>query len=152
MFWKKKNNNFFEQYKIAVESTEKNSDRRMKANQFFVSLNTLILGIAFVKLINIKLWIIIWLFWIILSFIWYSIIENYRILNSAKFKVIHKMEQNWLYEFYKEEWEILKNIKYWKLSKVEQKIPYLFWILYLILFLYSIIIIYLLPFLWKLNN
>ena len=53
------------------------------------------------------------------------------------------------FPFYKEERELLKELKYKKLSKIEQYIPFLLLILYLILFIYSILTSYILPYLCK---
>lgn len=126
----------FEQYKIFVSSAEKVSDMRLNSNKFFITINSLI-----VTLFGIFLEKLSWAVWIIpvlgvgLAVLWIKSIKNYSELNSAKFKIINKIEEELPLDPYKKEWDILeKNEKYKTLSNTEKKIPYLFIGAYIVLF------------------
>lgn len=126
----------FEQYKIFISSAEKVSDMRLSSNKFFITINSLI-----VTLFGIFLEKLSWAVWIIpvlgvgLAVLWIKSIKNYSDLNSAKFKIINKIEEELPLDPYKKEWDILeKNEKYKSLSNTEKYIPYLFIGAYIVLF------------------
>lgn len=124
-----------EQYKIFVSSAEKVSDMRLNSNKFFITINSLI-----VTLFGIFLDKLSWAVWIVpvlgvgLAVLWIKSIKNYSELNSAKFEIINKMEEELPLDPYKSEWIILENNKKYKtLSKTEIYIPYLFIGAYIVL-------------------
>ena len=133
---------YFEQYKILVESAEKISDKRMTANNFFLTLNT-----AFISLFGLMLTStiittqilmnIILPLGIVLSFIWLLIILSYKQLNSRKFSLIHKLEKELPIQLFEKEWKELgegKNMKkYMPLSHVELCVQIIFLLFYLVL-------------------
>lgn len=126
----------FEQYKMFVSSAEKISEMRFNSNKFFITINSLI-----VTLFGIFLEKLSWAVWIVpflgigISLLWVKSIKNYSDLNSAKFRVINKIEDDLPLDPYNKEWDILKNNKKYKtLSHTEQYIPCLFIIAYIILF------------------
>lgn len=125
----------FKQYEIFVSSTDKISSNRMDANKFFMTINSFILtaySIFFDKL-TLAIWIIPVL-GIIMSTAWVRTLKSYSMLNSAKFKVINRMEEELPLQPYKDEWDILKNnCEYKTLSKTEQKVPYAFGIVFFVL-------------------
>lgn len=125
----------FKQYEIFVSSTDKISSNRMDANKFFMTINSFILtaySIFFDKL-TLAIWIIPVL-GIIMSIAWVRTLKSYSTLNSAKFEVINRMEEELPLQPYKDEWDILKNdCEYKTLSKTEQKVPYAFGIVFFVL-------------------
>jgi hypothetical protein len=114
-----------EQYKIYITSTEKISDRRQKANEFFLALNSaLVTLLGFVlsksnERILIPTVLLGSLAGIIMCYLWYRILRSYKGLNDGKFKVLHAIEARLPLALYDTEWEMLgrgKNKKiYWPL-------------------------------------
>jgi len=135
-----------EQYKIYVASAEKVSDRRHTGNAFFLAINT-----ALVSLIGFRwpegdkhlapTWVMaIALSGIVLSVAWRLIVGSYRGLNSGKFAVIHAIEERLPLRLFACEWEALgggkDRRKYTPLSHVEQTVPLVFLLLYLMMALW----------------
>ena len=137
---------FFEQYKLAVEMADRISARREGANKIFLTANSIIFAFFATQIIFSEVHIFISVFGILLSFVWASIIKNYRSLNSAKYAVINEMEEMLPWKVYKDEWEKMKkgNDKkvYAKLTVVEKKLPWLFLSFYIFLLIYVIIKLY----------
>lgn len=137
-----------EQYKVYVESIEKISDRRMSANNFILTLHTILISIlsfifqssSFENSTIIKF--VIPIIWIVLSVISWIVIYSYKQLNTGKFKVLYKIEEKLPLSLYKYEWNILwkwKNYKiYFPFSKIEIYIPFILWAIY-ILFIFVLI-------------
>lgn len=136
----------FEQYKLYVETAERVSDRRQSANNFFLTLNSVLLTFTgYLTTLSFAFWHTILAFaGISISILWYLTITSFRNLNSGKFKVIHDMEKNLPIKLFDDEWTHLgrgrNRKKYLKISVVEQGIPIVFFILYLL-----VIIIMLVP-------
>lgn len=134
----------FEQYRIYIESAEKISDRRQKTNEFFLGINTALvalLGFIVTKINPEKISYISLLASIsgaVICYYWYRIILSYKGLNGGKFKVIHLIEEKLPLALYDTEWEILErgeNKKvYWPFTHIELKIPWVFILIYGILF------------------
>lgn len=136
-----------EQYKLYVEMADRVSARRADANRFYVSFLTGLLALlsilvkigslASIQNFMIKIGSI---GGIALCIIWFLNIRSYRQLNSGKFEVIHRMEEKLPFSCYKCEWDVLKNgndvNSYFSLSKIEQLLPLLIALLFLILLLY----------------
>ena len=141
------NKDLLEQYKIYVEMMDRISSRRYKSNSFYISLLS---GItAFIALIyqffpnsdlfisNVSI-IFILILSISLCIIWFIHVGSYRQLNNAKFKIIHKMEKKLPYECYKKEWDKIKKKFYIKLTVLEQVIPIIFIIIFIVLIIFSL--------------
>jgi hypothetical protein len=136
----------FDQYKLYIGSAEKISDRRQRANNYFITINTALIsliGLSFqIKIFENVVWIkfVLALVGIIICFIFWYLIRSYRQLNSGKFMVIHKIEENLPLALYKYEWEILgegkDESKYYPFSHIEILIPLVFGIIYTLLGLY----------------
>lgn len=127
------------QYKLYVEAADRVSARRATANTFFLGTNTAlvtIMGFAIPQLLEQhSLWAILYTVGgIFLNYYWNTIINSYRQLNTAKFQVIHELEQRLPAKLYDYEWELLGNgvnaKKYKQLTKVEQSVPYIFMAIY----------------------
>ena len=132
-----------EQYKIYIGSVEKISDRRQKANEFFLTLNTALatlLGFVIAKTnqnIATGTVSLAGIAGIIMCYLWYRIVRSYKGLNTGKFKVIHAIEARLPLALYDTEWEMLGKGKdkklYWPFSHIELWVPWIFIILYLVL-------------------
>jgi hypothetical protein len=131
----------FDQYKLAVEMADRVSARRMQANTFFLAVNTGLLTV-FASLVKDKvlsgftgaLPIVALL---ALCFVWWRIVQSYRQLNSGKYQVILAIEERLPLAPYAAEWEALGRgndpKRYLPLTHVENWVPRLFGLLYLLL-------------------
>ena len=136
---------FFEQYKLFVKTAEKVSDRRQSSNKYFLTLNSFLLGLTgYLSSIAIQLWHIVIVFTaILICLLWLLILKSFRGLNSGKFKVIHKLEEKLPTKLFRDEWDYLKHGKnsvvYLKLSVIEQGVPIVFMMLYIIIIVLMLI-------------
>jgi len=135
----------FEQYKLYVEMADRVSQRRMSANTFFTTVNTLLFTVAAFIGNKDLLWLIfVGIIGCIISFAWYFTLNSYRQLNSGKFAVINEIEKLLPLSGFSYEWEVLKWGKkknsYWPLSHVEKIIPVIFFFAYIALTVFQIIL------------
>ena len=133
-----------EQYKLCLQMADSISQRRLETNKFFSGLNSLlvsIIGIAFSsKSLSVEVDLMlspVLIIGVIICYIWYRMIKSFRQLNTAKFKVIGKLEKYLPFSpFYEEEWKMLGEGKdkrlYTPFSKIEQYIPLLLGISYIL--------------------
>jgi hypothetical protein len=132
-----------DQYKLYVESVERTSDRRNQANNYCIAVNSTLIGLLGLSLncdfFNTASWIrvaiaLIGLF--ISAFFWY-LIRSYKQLNTAKFKVIHEIEESLPLGLYSYEWKVLGQGKHSKLyipfSHIELLVPIAFGVFYIVL-------------------
>ena len=143
LFNKNKNKSeIITQYQLYVEMADKVSDRRASANNFFVVVNSALIGITGTERFShlAKLQTVICSLGILVSLFWWLSIQNYKKLNSAKFCIIHEIESKLPVNLYKYEWYMLKKgkskTKYWLLSHIESYIPWLFIIAFSLLILF----------------
>jgi hypothetical protein len=133
----------FEQYKIYIDSIEKISDRRQHANNYFITINTALISLIglFCQLkITENICLIkslIAIVGVVICAIFWCLIRSYKQLNTAKFKVLHEIENKLPLALYQYEWVILgegknKNI-YYPFSHIELFIPWVFGILYVVI-------------------
>lgn len=134
-----------EQYKLCVKMADEVSSRRSNANNFFLTLNTLLitaigilakLGSSFIAF-NFW-WIVISSFaGVLFCICWFSCIRSYKELNEAKFKVINLVEKKLPVAAFKVEWDYLtkgkKTVKYPHLTRIERWVPVVFVVLYAVL-------------------
>lgn len=125
---------FTEQYKLYVELMDRVSERRLKVNQFYLSLiSALLIGVlVFHDKSDISFKIIFTfasLLITVICLVWISNIKSYKQLNTGKFKVIMEMEKKLPYPCFSREWEFLDNGEnrkvYWELSDIERFLPWL---------------------------
>jgi len=129
-------------YKTYLEMADRISGRRQKANSFFLAVNTALIallakdafgGSAATRPLD----LLVPVAGGVLCYLWYRIIRSYRQLNSAKFKVIHEIEQKLPLRPYDAEWESVdrgKNPKlYLPFTRVEGVVPWLFMVFQVIL-------------------
>lgn len=129
------NSDLLEIYRIYVQTAENTSERRLKSNLFYLTLcSTLITASVTISEFEISgnLGIIISLLGIVFALIWLSNIKTYKQLNSAKFKVIHQLEEKLPAQCFKDEWAIIKSDRYIGLSRIESYVPFAFIIAFLI--------------------
>jgi hypothetical protein len=131
-----------EQYKIYIAAAEKISDRRQKANEFFLTLNSALvalLGFFIAKIQNVSATLLASIAGTILCYLWYRMVRSYKGLNTGKFAVIHAIEARLPLSLYETEWEILGKGKdkklYWPFSHIELWVPWIFIIIYFVLLL-----------------
>lgn len=132
-----------EQYKIYIASAEKISDRRQKANEFFLGLNTALvalLGFVATKMNQgdiTSILVLASVAGITMCYLWYRIIRSYDGLNGGKFQVIHAIEARLPLALYDTEWEMLGRGKnkeiYWPFTKIERWVPWIFVVIYSLL-------------------
>lgn len=128
-----------EQYKLYVESAEKISERRLSANNYLLTVNTLFVTLygLLSETIYDGIWtVLVPLAGILVSLTWHRIITSYRDLNTVKFKVIHELENELPAALYDYEWQKAEEGRgkaYKPLTHLERWVPIVFIILYLIL-------------------
>lgn len=132
-----------EVYKTYLELADHISERREKANSFFLAVNAALVALlAKDALGDIDkaprgLQILVPLVGIVLCYLWYRIIRSYRDLNSAKFKVVHAIERHLPLRPYDAEWEHVgrgkDKKKYLPFTHVENFVPWLFLLFHVVL-------------------
>lgn len=118
-----------EQYKLMAEMSDRLSARRGLANSFFLSIESAL--VATVTLADKRTWPIA-VAGIVVALAWFRLLRSYKMLNSAKFKVIHAIEARLPAQPFKDEWDILDQPtqpvwkRYTALSTIEQIVPLVF--------------------------
>jgi hypothetical protein len=141
-----------EQYKLYVQMADRNSDRRVDANKFFISLLTGLIAVLSVitqlsgQVVALHAMVVaIGAFGVLLCYVWYITIRSYKQLNSGKFHLIGEVEARLPFPFYDEEWKKLgegkDKKKYIPITHVEQYVPILFAAIYATLFAIGILLI-----------
>jgi len=130
-------------YKVYLEMADRISERREKANSFFLAVNTALIALlakdAFGSSAGAPrtLELLVPIAAGVLCYLWYRIVRSYRDLNSAKFKVIHAVERQLPLRPYDAEWESVERGKnpqlYLPFTHVEGVVPWLFMIFHAIL-------------------
>lgn len=138
-----------EQYKLYVQLADNVSARRIDAGKFYITLLSALLAVIPFAVdqntppgIRRLVFLLIGFLGVVLCVIWIVNIRSYKQLNALKFQVIQEMEQQLPFASYAREWEILdeerERFSYRRLSKVEQYVPALLIIPYVILLLLSL--------------
>lgn len=139
----------FQQYRMYVESAEKTSDRRNKANSDFVALSTIFVSLLALAsqatfLGNPTLAeLVLSAFGFSVSAMYCTLIKSYDQLNAGKFSVIHEIESGLPLALYDHEWDVLGRGKspavYTPLSHIERRIPALLAIMYALFTVYFLL-------------
>ncbi|MGL5617609.1 MAG: RipA family octameric membrane protein [Metamycoplasmataceae bacterium] len=115
-----------EQWKKCVDSAEKWTNSRERNNLLLLTLISLLISSP-VSLLSTKYFIpslVISIISIMVCIYWILSVCNYKKMSDVKWKVITDYLEN---EFnskpYTKEWELLKDKKYWKTSKLESFLP-----------------------------
>jgi hypothetical protein len=129
-------NHLLEQYKLYVEMADKISERRQAANTFFIGMCSALLGALGVTwptdavIARTPWFVLVSVVGILLCLVWYRLIRSYRDLNSAKFKVVGRMESFLPVRPYRAEWELVGEGKasglYLPFTHIETRIPFAF--------------------------
>ena len=138
-----------DQYKLYVEMADRISQRRDQANRFYAGLVSAIIALLVVMGrfgVSGSSWSIALLaaglFGASLSVIWFINLGSYRALNTAKFRVINRMESQLPYAGYTEEWDYLRPAegpaRYFQLTRIERYVPLLIMALFVGIVGYSI--------------
>jgi hypothetical protein len=131
-------------YKLLVEMADRVSQRRQAANNFYLSVNTLLVGgSAFLGRTSLEGWniILIAVAGAAISFLWIRSIKSYASLNDAKFGVINELENSLAVQPFHDEWRRLhppkdeqsgeaKRKRHRPFHEVEVWIPWVFISLY----------------------
>lgn len=141
----------FHQYKEYLVGITHISDRRMKCNSFFLTVNTTLIGaIGYLGIENHcavrqPFVILVAIVGIILCYIWHRLIRSYRDLNRGKFTVLHEIEALLPLRTHGYEWTILGEgnnpDKYLPFTKVELRIPIVFMILHIVVLVATLILL-----------
>jgi len=134
--------NYFELYKLAVETADRISARRGIANSFFLTANTGIVAILGSQDVR---WYLA-AAGIVFAGAWWALLRGYRDLNSAKFEIILAMEERLPVRVYGDEWDRLRReplrfslrrdarrawlAQYRELGRVERIVPWIFALIY----------------------
>lgn len=124
-------------YKMYVEKADAISSRRESANTFFLSVNTVLIGlIGYLDKSHECTKLAIGVAGILLCYFWYRLLLSYKHLNSAKFQVIREIEKKLPLSPYDAEWEFLgrgKNSDLYKpFTHIEIWVPRIFLFLHLL--------------------
>lgn len=127
-------------YKLSVEMADRISDRRGKANQFYLTLQSALLGlpavlglVAGAALDPLRATLLTGV-GTLTSLTWWLQLRSYRDLNRAKFEVINRIEAKYFeVRPFSEEWASLKTdpipkwrSRYAELGTVERVVPLVF--------------------------
>jgi hypothetical protein len=131
-----------EQWKLYVEMADRVSNRRGLTNTFFLTLNTAIftvIGVVGNARPGVSSWLLVFPLVIVLGecTAWWWLVRSYRQLNTAKFKVVGALEERLpASPYWHAEWAALGQggdwHKYLPLTHLEQWIPVLFSLVYVI--------------------
>lgn len=140
-----KTKSILEIYKLHVEMADRVSQRRGIANNWMMTLHSFLFasaGFLFDKTsdFHLPLLVVLCFIGVGLSFVWKSLITSYKKLNTAKFQVINKIEEEYLpVQPFVDEYEFYTRDKRKDFSQVEILIPKLLIIIYPTLFLLVIV-------------
>lgn len=135
---------FLEQYRIYLHIFNNTSDRRQKTNEFFLGINTAIMGImGYLEAKDLPhapvIFILVPLVGVAICLCWYQLISSFSQLNRAKFRIINALERKLPANIFEIEWKLLgkgkDKSKYYPISHAERYIPIIFTVLYLIIFM-----------------
>lgn len=119
------------QWQTCVEMANSVSQRRDTMNNIFVTLNLAIIAAVSITWDLKSLFILA--AGIVVCIIWILFIRNYKLLNTEKFNVINDIEKKLPVKPFNDEWKKLKsNKKYRDSTKLENTLPIMFIVLYVI--------------------
>jgi hypothetical protein len=128
-----------EQYKLFVNASLDVTSKRLEANKFHLTLNSIVFGFAsYLTTLDQNAVIVLLSFvGILSSIVWLKNLFAYKELNKAKFMVIHELEKHLPACLFKYE-EACYLKKYYGLTSTEKYYPIIFIILYLGLIAFTI--------------
>lgn len=119
------------QYELICQSAESITERRQNTNKFYLTINSILIGsVGYGVSLDLIIYpLLISLVGLAISSVWIRNINSFKLLNSAKFKIIHELETYLPINVYKQEDEYLKK-GYYKLTSLEKMVPKVFFITY----------------------
>jgi hypothetical protein len=132
-----------EQYKLFVDSSLKVSEKRISTGNYLLTVSSSLMtvfGIASTLRVGGRWLSIIPVAGLLVSLTWYSLIRAYKNLNTAKFKVIHELEDYLPVALFRYEWhscELGQGRAYRPITHLERWIPLIFAVVYVALTFYS---------------
>ncbi len=124
----------YEQYKLFIKSSEKNSDKRIMQNNIYLTINLAFISHIAIQQLDLKLSVVLSIIGIIICIIWFLTISNYSKRNKVKFDIINESEYGSLY---KEEWKRISIMT--PLTLYEKISSFIFILLYIALLIVKII-------------
>lgn len=119
------------QWQTCVEMANSVSQRRDTMNNLFITINSGIM--AFASFTFEPKTFFTFLAGILICILWIIFIRNYKELNTAKFKIIHDLEQQLPTSPFKDEWNIIKmRGKYVNSTSLEYWLPGTFLVIYVV--------------------
>ncbi len=132
---------FLTLYRDYVASADAVSSRRTLANNFFVGINTALIGVrGYFEINNGQAVVVLAAVGILICVVWYRMIQSYRSLNSSKFQVIQEMEKHLPLAAYTAEYAVQKSSAkpHRSLTSVETFVPLLFSLLHVAIAAYQL--------------
>ncbi len=129
-----KDENELENYKIFMESAEKNSDRRVTQNNIYLTINLAFISFLCTQNLDLKHNIVVLVVGLLICIIWFLTIINYSKRNKVKFDIINESEYG---KLYKEEWKRISILT--PLTTYEKFSSIIFGLLYIALFIVKIL-------------
>jgi len=140
------NKHFLEQYKMYLRSLDYVSDLKHRINGYFLTIHTLLIGAVGLSLsredfFDPMMWhTIVPVVGILLSLAWWYTTNAYKQVNQVKFAILHCIEAKLPLALYSTEWAIISKQgakpKHYPSSHIEPVVPWLFMILYLLIFFF----------------
>ena len=124
----------FEQYKLFIESAEKNSDKRITQNNIYLTINLAFISYIGIGGFDLKQNIIMTIIGILICIVWLCSINNYAKRNKVKFEIINESEYG---NLYKEEWKRISILT--PLTTYEKVSSVIFIILYITLLIINLL-------------
>jgi hypothetical protein len=135
-----------EQYKLFVGTSQHTSDKRQTANNYLLTLcsSLVTLFVTFLSTFGHHRWnALLPLAGLFVCFIWWSLVNSYKDLNTAKFRVIHEIEEQLPVALFDYEWHVCGKGKdrdmYVPLTHLERMVPWMFGVLFLALAAYAVL-------------
>lgn len=120
-------------WQTCVEMANGVSQRRDTMNNLFVTLNIAVIA-AVSWMWNVKT-VFLCVAGLVICVVWLLYINNFKRLNTAKFRVIYDLEERLGVTPFKDEWDILKKTKrYLEGTKLERILPIAFALGYAVVF------------------
>lgn len=128
-------------YRDYVASADSVSSRRTLANNFFVGINTALIGVrGYFEINNGQSVVVLAAVGILICVVWYRMIQSYRSLNASKFQVIQLMEEHLPLAAFTAEYAVQKSAEtpHRSLTSVETFVPLLFAMLHVAIAAYQL--------------
>lgn len=124
-------------YSLMVEMADRVSQRRQAANNFYLTVNTVLIGAtAYLSLPPAKAGVFaLGLAGAAICALWIRNIKSYKTLNAAKFEVIHRLEEQMGVTPFKDEWALLDpdgdGRRHNPFHLIERNVPWVFIVVHL---------------------